>query len=263
MPKVRQLPNKPLIEAIVEVRWQLSRPEGDPHYDILVGRLYDRIQNQYPFHESLPTTLVPEQMAEYLIQHRFRSGKERWPLVQIGPGIVTLNDTTGYIWRDFGERAKSLVQAVFDAYPEPQQLRISNLVLRYLDAFELQPGDHILDYLSEKLKTKVSLPPQLFKDATSVSPVPRNLNMMLSFATHRPKGDILVRFANGTHNDRPALIMETAVRTEGSDLPNMPQGFERWVEDAHELTDDWFFKFIEGELERRFAGEYKYTSYGG
>lgn len=255
MPKIRPLPNKPLIEAILEIRWQLSRPEGDPHYTIFVGRFYDRIQSQYPFHESLPTTLVPAQMAEYLVQHRFRSEKEHWPLVQIGPGIVTLNDTSGYIWQDFGKRAKSLVRTVFDAYPEPQQLKASNLVLRYLDAFELQSDDYILDYLSNKLKSKVSLPTQLFEDTTAVSSVPRNLNIMLSFPTRRPKGDILVRFANGKHNDRPALIMETAVRSEGSDLPDMPQGFEQWVDAAHKLVDDWFFKFIEGELESKFAGE--------
>lgn len=255
MPTIRPLPNKPLIEAIFELRWQVSRDEGDPHYTIFVGRFYDRVQNQYPFHESLSTALVPAQMAENLVQQRFRSGKGQWPLVQIGPGIVTLNDTDGYIWQDFGQRAKSLVQAVFEAYPEPQQLRVSNLVLRYLDAFELQPGDDILGYLSGKLKSTFTLPSQLFDDTTAVLPAPRNLNILVSFPTSRPKGDILVRFASGKHKDRLALIMETAVRSEGSDLPGMPQGFEKWAEGAHKLTDDWFFKFIEGELERKFAGE--------
>lgn len=255
MPTIRPLPNKPLIEAILELRWQISRDEGDPHYTIFVGRLYDRVQNHYPFHESLPTALLPAQMAGNLVQHRFRSGESQWPLVQVGPGIVTLNDTDGYTWQDFGQRATSLVQTVFGAYPESQQLRVSNLVLRYLDAFELQSLDEILAYLSGKLKSTFTLPSALFDDTTAVSPTPRDLNILVSFPTSRPKGDILVKFASGRHKDRPALIMETAVRSEGSDLPNMPQGFEKWAKDAHMLTDDWFFKFIQGELEKRFAGE--------
>jgi uncharacterized protein (TIGR04255 family) len=253
MPTIRPLPNKPLIEAILELRWHVSRGKGDPHYTILVGRLYDRIKNQYPFHESLPSADIPAQIAENLVQHRFRSGKGQWPLVQIGPGIITLNDTDGYIWQDFGQRATSLVQAVFEAYPEPQQLRVSNLVLRYMDAFELQSIDTILNYLSDKLKSTFTLPSQLFDDTTAVSPTPRSLNILISYPTNRPKGDIRVRFASGKHKDKPALIMETAVRSEDTDLPSMPQGFKNWSKNAHRLTDDWFFKFIEGELEEKFV----------
>gem|GEM_PF-5568194 len=57
MPVVRQLPNKPLVEAIFEFRWQIPSEEGDPHYTLFVGRLYDRVQPHYPFHEPLPTAL--------------------------------------------------------------------------------------------------------------------------------------------------------------------------------------------------------------
>jgi uncharacterized protein (TIGR04255 family) len=35
----------------------------------------------------------------------------------------------------------------------------------------------------------------------------------------------------------------------------MPKGFANWIDAAHAITDDWFFKLIEGELERRFSGD--------
>jgi uncharacterized protein (TIGR04255 family) len=44
------------------------------------------------------------------------------------------------------------------------------------------------------------------------------------------------------------------VQSAGADLPDMPKGFPAWVDAAHEITHDWFFKLIEGELERRFEG---------
>lgn len=254
MPLIRPLLNKPLIEAIFEFRWRIPSEEGDPHYILFVGRLYDRVQPQYPFHQPLPTAMVPVPAAENVVQHRFRVQKDCWPLIQVGPGIVTINDTEGYIWQDFGQRAKLLVKAIFEAYPEPKQLKVANLVLRYLDAFELDHDEDMLNYLSDKLKSTVSFPSQLFKD-TAVSKHPKVLNVMASFPTERPKGDILVRFGSGRHNDKPALIMELAVRSASTDLPRVPEEFEGWVEAAHKLTDDWFFKFIEGELERRFAGE--------
>jgi len=254
MAQVRLLPKKPLIEAIFEFRWQIRNEEGDPHYTLFLGRLYDRVQKQYPFHESLPTAMIPLPAAGNVIQHRFRVNKGKWPLIQIGPGIVTINDTESYIWQDFGQRAKSIIKAVFEAYPEPDQLNTASLVLRYLDGFELDQNEDMFNYLSTKLKSTVLLPPQLFEN-TDVSRSPKILNIMASFPVAKPKGDILVRFGSGRHNDRPALIMETAVHSDSPDLPRMPEGFERWVEDAHKLTDDWFFTFIEGELKRRFSGE--------
>jgi len=255
MPIIRSLPNKPLIEAIFELRWKVSSEEGDPHYTLFVGRLYDRVQPQYPFHEPLPTALIPMPMAENVVQHRFRAQKDRWPLVQIGPGIVTINDTEGYIWQDFGQRTKSLVKTVFEAYPEPKELKLANLLLRYRDAFELDyPDEDMLKYLSEKLKSTVSFPPQLF-EGVPVSKHPKGLNLVVAFPVEKPAGTITIRFGSGKHTDKPALIMETVVRSDTSDLPRMPEDFEEWIEAAHSLTDDWFFKLIEGELERRFTSE--------
>ena len=105
------LKNKPLVEAIFELRWELeeqvSGAKTDPHYKILIGRMYDRVKDDYPYHEELPTATIPDEIAGYIIQHRFRKDKDMWPLIQVGPGIVTLNDTEGYVWDDFEERIKT------------------------------------------------------------------------------------------------------------------------------------------------------------
>ena len=255
MPKIRPLLNKPLIEAIFELRWQIPSEEGDPHYTLFIGRLYDRVQPEFPVHEPLLTSMIPLPAAENIIQHRFRVEKNGWPLIQVGPGIVTINDTEGYIWQDFGQRARLLVKAIFESYPKPEELRIANLLLRYLDAFEFDHADEdMLKYLSDKLKSTVSFPLQLF-EGVPVSKQPKGLTLVAAFPVEEPRGTITIRFSSGKHADKPSLIMETAVRSEATDLPRMPEGFEEWIETAHELTDNWFFKLIEGELYRRFAGE--------
>ena len=51
------LENKPLIEAIFEVRWSLTEVmpniNVDPAYKILIGRFFDKINKDYPFHEPI------------------------------------------------------------------------------------------------------------------------------------------------------------------------------------------------------------------
>lgn len=255
MPEIRQLPNKPLVEAILELQWRVSSEQGDPHYTLFPGRLYDRISSLYPFHEPLPTSMIPQPVIHNIVQHRFRTKENGWPLVQVGPGIVTLNDTEGYIWEDFGQRARGLVQNIFESYPKPDELSVSSLLLRYIDAVEFDYNkDSAFGFLKKKLKTTIALPSQLFSNAP-VTKMPIGFNFQAVFPITVPKGAITVRFTIGTNKEKPAFIWETAVHSRGNDMPKMPEEFEKWVEAAHRLTDDWFFKLIEGELERRFAGE--------
>ena len=57
----------------------------------------------------------------------------------------------------------------------------------------------------------------------------------------------------GKKADIPALIFEISVQSDGEDMPTMPEGFENWIEMAHDVIEDWFFKLIAGELEKRFT----------
>jgi len=254
MPKIRDLPNKPLVEAILEVQWQVPE-EGDPHYNLFPGRLYDSVAKEYPVHEPLPTSSLPQQVAQHITQHRFRTKENSWPLIQVGPGIVTLNDTVGYTWTDFGARAKKLIPNIFNAYPKPEELRVSRLLLRYIDAVEFDcDKENAFQFLKDKLKTSIEFPTALFTDIP-VRKTPTGFNFRTEFPVTSPAGIISLRFATGTHNNKPALIWETAVVSRGRDLPRLPEGFGEWIDNSHELTDDWFFKLIEGELERRFAGD--------
>jgi uncharacterized protein (TIGR04255 family) len=58
MPR-KELKNKPLVEAILELKWTLPAQatpgmEGDPHYRLLLGRFSERVESSYPFHGPLP-----------------------------------------------------------------------------------------------------------------------------------------------------------------------------------------------------------------
>lgn len=251
------LKNKPLVEAIFELRWNLkdhaSGTKIDPHYKLLIGRLYDKLNSEYPSHEQLPTAAMPDEIAGYIVQHRFRKDKDKWPLIQIGPGIITVNDTEGYVWEDFEKRIIQAVNILFEVYPESKNdLKVNKLLLRYIDAiaFDFEKDD-IFTFLKEQVKTQINLYQKLFEDSR-VEKFPLGLDMRFSFASTEPKGAIHLRFTRGKRKESDALIWETMVGSVSEDVPKVQDEIANWIKGAHNLTDDWFFKLIEGELLRRF-----------
>jgi uncharacterized protein (TIGR04255 family) len=81
-----ELKNKPLVEAIFEIRWELEKSNLgliDPNYKLIIGRIYDKLKAEYPYYEQLPTANIPDGIAEYITQHRFRTAENSWPLIQI------------------------------------------------------------------------------------------------------------------------------------------------------------------------------------
>jgi uncharacterized protein (TIGR04255 family) len=251
------LKNKPLVEAIFELRWNLQAPAPgmriDPHYKLLIGRIYDRVKDEYPFHEQLPTATMPDEIAGYVIQHRFRKSEEKWPLIQIGPGIITLNDTDGYVWEDFEKRIIYLINALFEAYPDAKDnLKVNGLLLRYIDAtaFDFEKED-IFSFLKEQLKTNINLYRELF-EGTEIGMSPLGFDLKFSFPSAKPRGVVHLRFFRAEKRESDALIWETAVQSVTEDAPEALKEIAVWINDAHNLTDNWFFKLIEGELQRRF-----------
>jgi len=251
------LKNKPLVEAIFELRWKLKEiaplRHVDPQYKILIGRIYDRISKEYPYHEQLPSAFMPDEMAHYMVQHRFRKDKDDWPLIQLGPGIITLNDTDSYVWEDFEKRIIKIIDTLFQTYPNSEkELDINSILLRYIDAVEFEYNkDDIFKFLNNQMKIVIDFNEKLFKD-TKVNYLPHDFNFKYSFNSDNPKGIIHLSFARGKKKGTDALVWETNITTTSEYIPKRKDEIMSWVDEAHNLSDDWFFKTIEGKLYERF-----------
>lgn len=256
----KDLKNKPLVEAILELKWELPTQkaqgfEADPHYRLLLGRFSERVESDYPFHETLPTTQLPDAMAAHMAQHRFRTSEARWPLLQIGPGLMTVNETDGYTWNDFKDRCEKAVKNLYDSHPAKQKFKVLDMTLRYINAVDVNFSQgSVFSFLQENMKTSISLPDGLFQDSR-VNNNPAAFNWQASFPHDDPGGLVTLGFAIGKHKEKSALIWEILVQTTSDRTPTIPEGFSDWLRKAHDLSDDWFFKLIKGELERRFSGE--------
>ena len=180
------LNNKPLVEAIFELRWQLlDEPNGyiyDPHYKLLVGQVYEKIKHIYPFHQTLPQASMPDEISAYIVQHRFRIEENKWPLMQIGPGIITLNETQSYHWDDFKKRIADLIDTIFSIYPSNNSgLKPNGLLLRYINAIDFNFGENdIFAFFKDQLKTNITFHESLFHE-TGVKNQPYGFDFKFTF----------------------------------------------------------------------------------
>lgn len=251
----KKLSNKPLIEAVFELKWELQKsPTGgqiDPHYKILVGMLYDKLKD-YPVNEPLPSANMPDEMAAYMVQNRFRAGKGEWPVVQIGPGIITVNDTKNYTWEEFERRILEVLEILIDIYPNPEKLTFNSLSLRYIDSIDVNfDEEDISTFLKEKMHTNIKFYEKLFEQ-TGVKNLPMGFDLTASFSSTKPIGAVILRLARGKVDNVPKLILDTMVVSLKEDVPKDKDKIPQWIKEAHDLTSNWFFKLVEGELLRRF-----------
>jgi len=255
-----KIKHAPLVEALVELRWAPKSEQGAdslaPDYSLLVGRLYDLLKDEYPYHELTPHAAVPAEMAVQMnmVQHQLRAEKQGWPLVQLGPTIFTVNETEGYDWEgDFRKRAIEAIDFFLKAYQESENPAFTSLLLRYIDAIEFDwEREALLGFLQEDLKTRVGLPCELFNGAR-VGKSPNGLDLRLSFPCKEPPGMAHLRFATGQSRGKKALIMETMVQSVESDVPELPGGFADWLDAAHKVTSAWFGQLTAGRLHEKFS----------
>jgi uncharacterized protein (TIGR04255 family) len=168
IPTPRPLVKKPLVEVVFELRWKLS--EGplakDPGFRIFVGRYYDRVRSQYPDIVDLPSSQIPEEMTAHVVRHQFWTGKGQWPLTQIGPGILTVNETDGYLWESFRPRLVHAVRCLAESYPQDiHKLTPTQVSLKYIDAVPFDPTQSsttLLQFMREALHTGIDVEPRLF-----------------------------------------------------------------------------------------------------
>jgi len=251
-----RLPHPPLQEVIFELKWRLDQIQPgvlkDSHYQILIGTLYAKLREAgYSFHEALQTSHIPDELVPYIIQHRFRPAQDQWPLFQIGSGILTLNDTIHYSWPDFSGRIRDLIVNFFDVYPEPDSLHIIEMNLRYINAVTLPEGKDPKEFLNQSMGADIVMPEALFVN-TGVRNRPVGFDIYQRFQEEKNGSVVMIRYLYGHGTPPGRFIWETAVHTDGENLPKQPEKIMQWCNQAHDLTHDWFLKMCSDELMESF-----------
>jgi len=263
--KIRQeeippLLNPPLAEAIFELRWELLSDQQtgrfrDVAYPMMYGRIYERLKKDFPLIEDLPSTQVHPEAGPFVVRHRLRKEKNGWPLVQIGPGIITVNEDKSYSWTSFQQLILRLVDSIVDLYPSSSlPLNLIKSEIRYINGipFDLQK-EHPLNFLAEKLHLKVEVDPEIFAH-NEIDEKPNGVSLNLAYALNRPVGNFALSANLGQVLERPALIVQTVIQSLGETVPQDKENFEPWLSQAHMVAENCFQSLCKGALMQRFYG---------
>jgi uncharacterized protein (TIGR04255 family) len=212
----------------------------------------------------LPLAEFPDEVTAYKTKIQFRKERNGWPLVQLGPGVATVNFTSPYTWDDFEEAVRFVLPRLIEAYegvaPQSEEnsagLNVIGAELRYINAVALNwLEEDVLQFLDQGLHTTVSLPDKIGQSEV-ISGFPTELRMQLGYPLETPPGHGIVRLATGHKGQEPAVVWEIVVHSENEDAPQLTalETFWDWLLSAHSVIEDWFFALIEGDLEQRFRG---------
>lgn len=233
----KKLSKAPLKEVIFELFWKMTHgPAGeltDPGYSLAIGGFANDIKSDFPVRKQV----MPDGVSIYPHpQYQFWKEEATWPVIQIGPGMLAVNDTDkNYSWENnFKGNIQRAVNALISSYelnPKFEKVR-----LQYIDAIDLPDlVDEIESVIYEKLQTSISrkyVVPGKLKD------------LAINQSYKLDDGSVLsLNIRNGRNNltSKQAIVWTTLVEYKGTFDANF---LLSWLEDAHSLASDIFVKVL-------------------
>ena len=248
-----KLPKAPLQEVIFEIRWALRPGNGsgqiiDEGFELASGRLSTIVEKDFPYYKRILPQDIPEQLLHYQAIHQYWKGEGKWPVLQLGPGIFTLNCTDeAYDWdSSFRGLVEKGIAWLMQSYK--QTLNIRFVSLRYIDAIKVDDYGGIDGGWQAFIKKHFN-----FEYNNQFDTRGRQKQIQINQAFDLDDGsDLQLQIADGTRNNEKSLIWQTAILKKGSfDV----KGLLAWADYAHSLMHELFQEMIKPDLYASFSGK--------
>lgn len=220
--------------------------EVDLKYNLAQGKFQDLVQNDFPHYRRKIPVFLPLAALSHKIEHQFWKNEKEHPVIQLGPGILTVNDTDkNYMWESFYPLVSQSLSWLEKAYRGPVQPILC--YLRYIDvvkASEYEISQDWLAFLQDNLKIQVK---HLFNTQGQLS----NFSFNQSFAQNNGSDlNITVSKGNDTATNEDLLVWETGIIQSTLDdwheiLP--------WLQWAHNLAREIFLSMTKGDFYDSFG----------
>ncbi|OGN64091.1 MAG: hypothetical protein A3E80_04595 [Chlamydiae bacterium RIFCSPHIGHO2_12_FULL_49_9] len=250
----------PMVEAIFELRWEMEQNQQtgtlrDVAYPMMYGQLYELMKKEFPAVEDLSSIHTHPEMAPFTPRHRMRKEANGYPLIQVGPGILTMNHAKGYSWSAFQALTLRLVEAVSILYPRKSRpLVFLKCEVRYVNAlfFDIAK-ENPLAFLQDKLHIGIHLDEEIFAK-NSLSQIPNAVGLNLIYPLQKPLGHLGISVNLGQADQKPAYVLQTLIQSFGETVPLDAKAFSPWLDQAHDVAENCFQSFCKGALMNRFCG---------
>jgi len=261
-----ELSRSDLIEAWLTVKWELDTSDDpnfpqDPQFPFALGKFYDGVQDEFPYLEELPITKVGSGLLPHVVSYRFRAVKGGFPLLNLGPGIASINFGNEYTWERFKQGVDFFRAKLRTAYKDKP--RVSSVVLRYRNQIPFDNSKQELsEFITQNLNTVVQVPRSVPGDA-SVDSSFHGINIQIAYGLQSPLETGTVRVQSVTQvstdeqdeqSENRYVRLELEILTANNAVPQLQddEAFDHWLNDAHAVCHEWFFSLIDGPLLEKY-----------
>ena len=257
-----RLPKAPLIEVATQIRWGTAErgtngeflrytftPEEEKELPAVLAEALAAVGVQH--HEPLARELedVP-----FAVSQRYRADLEAWPVYQSGLGVFSIHVThDDYDWDAYRTevlRALNVLGSIVSTY-YPDGVPFIGMELTYVDRFFLDEGERPDAFLRKKLALEYDVP-EAFINAEFIERGMSAASLSFGVNLRNPIGELEVGIDYVDYAGRPAYIMDTRVRSLGTDIDYSTFGIGEWLDAAHIVQQHAFHTLIEPDYHRSF-----------
>ena len=239
-----KLPNAPLVEVIFELKWNVNSEEQLQKADYLVGDLFPMIKEDYPFRQPLVPAGIPANMLVHSPVQRFRKFENDYPLIQVGPGLLTLNVTDEkYFWDDFYACAESLCNVFFEIYEVGSEEIVPSLSYFDFFMFDFEKAN-VNDFLKESFNIEIK---QSFLQSKT-----NPFNLDVGFYFEVDLGRFSLTLKKGTNQSGAiGIVMQTSIHASNL-MFDAKEPVIDWLGKAHAFSSKNFKEITKGALYKSF-----------
>jgi uncharacterized protein (TIGR04255 family) len=241
----KKLKTAPLREAIFELFWDSpvdsSGLKLDKELELSLGKFQLNVASRFPVYKR---TLPPEaSIRVYGVPlHQFWSGEVIWPVIQLGPGILTINETEkNYDWE---ETYRPNILFMIDAFKKSYNVlpTFNRASLKYIDSVDIPDTKNLQNFINENLLTGIE---NRYKVPGSLSAL--NLNQV--FDIDDAKISVNIQTAVNNVTGSPAIVWITSIIRTGKIKENE---LTSWIDKAHQTTSDLFVEMLNPDFYASF-----------
>lgn len=240
-----KLHKAPLLEVIFEIKWDVINQKDIIDFQYLHGDLYSNLKDKFPFRESLLTPEVPFDIVKGMPIYRFRKNKNEYPLIQIGPGLLTFNTIDEiYYWENFKKEIDNTISIFSNVYPKLKDLRLIP-TLTYVDFFEISLKEqNPIEFINDNLSLNIQ---QSFIVGHKTNM--KDINLTLNYQIENYILSLNLR--NGiVNNNKEGLILQTKVIGERKNYSK--EDLSNSLNHIHDICSTIFKKITKGKLYNSF-----------
>lgn len=247
----KPIKNPPLQEVVFEIKWNVTKIPTDVFVrdsKIVAGIIFDKIKDKYPYYEPLDASKIPlpDEAISGIVQYRFRNGKDKFPLIQIGAGVFTINENNEenkYNWEDFKNRCIEDIKIFLDTHNISQA--IESITLKYVNTIKFNfEKDNVFEFLKNKMGVVFQLP-ETFLDGSNLENNPLNFNIAFANQCKKPDGILKIFFASGKSSGEDVIVLNLEFSSKKIDIPEpLIDNLGEWLENSHLDIETAFLNLV-------------------